>query len=82
MSCSIRVAYAAIFDLPCPIYWLPCFEGTESDGGPVVREYASHYVFRQGEILPNLSQPLRNYFACMFSRRTTCDWLNYSVRNA
>ncbi len=72
-----KVAYAAIFDLPCPIYWLPCFEGTESDGRPVVREYASHYAFRQGEILPSLSQPLRNYFACMFSRRTTCDWLDY-----
>ncbi len=71
-----KAAYAAIFDLPCPVYWLPCFEGTESDGGPVVREYASHYVFRQGEILPNLSQPLRNYFACMFSRRSTCDWLS------
>jgi hypothetical protein len=71
-----RTAYAAIFDLPCPIYWLPCFEGTESGGGPVVREYASHYVFRQDEILPHLSRPLRNYFACMFSRRTTSDWLD------
>ena len=72
-----KAAYAAIFDLPCPIYWLPCFEGTETDGGPVVREYASHYVFRQGEILPGLSPPLRSYFACMFSRNTTCDWLGY-----
>ena len=71
-----KTAYAAIFDLPCPIYWLPCFEGTESDGGPVVREYASHYVFRQGEILPKLSPPLRNYFAGMFSRATRSDWLS------
>ncbi len=69
------IAYAAIFDLPCPVFWLPCFEGTESNGGPVVREYASHYVFRQGAILPRLSPPLRNYFACMFSRSTTSDWL-------
>jgi hypothetical protein len=71
-----KAAYAAIFDLPCPIYWLPCFEGTETDGGPVVREYASHYAFRQGEILPNLALPLRNYFACMFSRNTSCNWLS------
>jgi len=39
-----KAAYAAIFDLPCPVYWLPCFEGTESDGGPVVRGYASHFT--------------------------------------
>lgn len=71
-----KTTYAAIFDLPCPIFWLPCFEGTESDGGPVIREYASHYVFRQGEILPHLAPPLRNYFACMFSRSITCDWLS------
>ncbi len=71
-----KTAYAAIFDLPCPVYWLPCFEGTESDGGPVVREHASHYVFRQGEILPNLSPRLRNYFECMFSRSASSDWLS------
>ncbi len=71
-----KTAYAAIFDLPCPLYWLPCFEGTESDGGPVVREYASHYVFRQSEILSKLSPPLKNYFAGMFSRDTRADWLN------
>jgi hypothetical protein len=75
-----KVAYAALFDLPCPLYWLPCFEGTESDGGPVVREYASHYVFHQGEILPRLSPPVRNYFACMFGRSTDCHWLGYLTR--
>jgi hypothetical protein len=75
-----KVAYAALFDLPCPVYWLPCFEGTESDGGPVVREYASHYVFRQDEILPRLSPPVRNYFACMFGRYTDSDWLGYLTR--
>lgn len=70
-----RMAYAAIFDLPCPVFWLPCFEGTESDGGPIVRPYASHYAFRQGEILPRLSSPLKSCFACMFSRNASCDWL-------
>jgi hypothetical protein len=75
-----KVAYAAMFDLPCPLYWLPCFEGTESDGGPMVREYASHYVFRQGEILPRLSPPVRNYFACMFGRCADNNWLGYLTR--
>jgi hypothetical protein len=72
-----RAAYAAIFDLPCPVYWMPCFEGTESQGGPVVREYASHYTFRQDEILPHLSEPIRSYFVCMFARHTDHNWLGY-----
>jgi hypothetical protein len=75
-----KAAYAALFDLPCPVYWLPCFEGTESDGGPVVRAYASHYVFRQGEILPRLSPRVRSYFACMFGRYTDSNWLGYLTR--
>ncbi len=75
-----KVAYAAVFDLPCPVYWLPCFEGTESDGGPLVRAYASHYVFRQSEILPRLSPSVRNYFACMFGRYTDSNWLGYLTR--
>ncbi len=72
-----RAAYAAVFDLPCPVYWMPCFEGTESDGGPVVREYASHYRFRQGQILPHLSARVRNYFAYMLGRRSDHNWLGY-----
>jgi hypothetical protein len=75
-----KVAYASMFDLPCPVYWLPCFEGTESDGGPLVREYASHYVFRQSEILPRLSLPVRNYFAFMFGRYPDSNWLGYLAR--
>ncbi len=72
-----KIAYAAVFDLPCPVYWMPCFEGTESDGGPVVREYASHYRFRQGEILPHLSARVRNYFGYALGRRSDHNWLGY-----
>ena len=72
-----KVAYAAVFDLPCPVYWMPCFEGTESDGGPVVREYASHYRFRQGEILPHLPARVRNYFAYVLGRCSDHNWLGY-----
>jgi hypothetical protein len=70
-----KTAYAAIFTLPCPVFWMPCFEGTESDGGPIVRAYASHYRFRQSEILPHLADPVRNYFACMFGRSRDPNWL-------
>lgn len=72
-----RPAYAAIFDLPCPVYWMPCFEGTESQGDPPVREYATHYRFRQGAILPHLSDRVQNYFAYMFGRYANANWLGY-----
>jgi hypothetical protein len=72
-----KFAYAAIFDLPCPVYWMPCFEEMESLNKQVIRQYGTHYRFRQDEILPHLSQMVRNYFAYMFGRYTDSNWLNY-----
>jgi hypothetical protein len=72
-----RSSYAAIFDLPCPVYWMPCFEEIESPGERVVREYGTHYEFRQDEILPHLSDMVQNYFAYMFGRYTDHNWLHY-----
>ena len=70
-------AYAAIFALPCPVYWMPCFEEIESRQERGVREYGTHYKFRQDEILPYLSDKLQNYFAYMFGRYTDHNWLHY-----
>jgi len=72
-----KFAYAAIFDLPCPVYWMPCFEEIESRKEQVVREYGTHYIFRQDEILPHLSEIVQNYFAYMFGRYTDQNWLHY-----
>jgi hypothetical protein len=72
-----KAAYAAIFDLPCPVYWMPCFEKLESHRERVVREYGTHYVFRQDEILPHLSERVQKYFAYMFGRYTDSNWLQY-----
>ena len=72
-----KSAYAAIFDLPCPVYWMPCFEEVESRQERGVREYGTHYKFRQDEILPHLSDMVQNYFAYMFGRYTDHNWLNY-----
>lgn len=60
--------YAAIFDLPCPIYWMPCFHEVHPDPEDLfqVGEYGTFFRFRQGEILPELSDPLQNFFAYMF----------------
>ena len=72
-----KFAYAAIFDLPCPVYWMPCFEEMESRTKQAVREYGTHYRFRQDEILPHLSEMVQNYFAYMFGRYTDHNWLHY-----
>jgi len=70
-------SYAAIFDLPCSVYWMPCFEDLETRRRRDVREYGTHYRFRQGEILPHLSDMVQNYFAYMFGRYTDHDWLRF-----
>ena len=72
-----KFAYAAIFDLPCPVYWMPCFEDLEDRRQRSVREYGTHYKFRQEDILPHLSDMVRNYFAYMFAGYTDHNWLGY-----
>lgn len=72
-----RYAFAAIFDLPCPVYWMPCFEELESSGQQQVSEYGTHYKFRQDQILPYLSDMVQNYFAYMFGKYTDSNWLSY-----
>lgn len=63
------VNYAAIFELPCPVYWLPCFEWISPVPAEMwrVAEYGSYYRFRQSEILPQLSVRLQNYFLAMYA---------------
>ena len=70
-------SYAAMFDMPCPVYWLPCFEevGSPQGGGHRVATYGSFYRFRQGEILPCLSERVQNYFMAMYAGGKTADGL-------
>ncbi|MCX7887760.1 MAG: hypothetical protein N3B01_10990, partial [Verrucomicrobiae bacterium] len=68
--------YAAIFEAPCPVYWLPCFEVAPVAQQPMrVAEYGSFYRFRQGEVLPHLSNRLQNFFLFMYSARKIPDGL-------
>ena len=67
-------AYAAVFDAPCPVYWLPVFhERTKFEVG----EYGSYYHFLQKDILPYLSKRLQNYFLYMFEKKAGPKWLAY-----
>jgi len=60
------VSYAAIFDLPCPLYWLPCFEVAPGGGVPFASgEFGTYYRFLQKDLFARLSPRLRNYFAFM-----------------
>ncbi|MHC4569945.1 MAG: nucleoside hydrolase [Planctomycetota bacterium] len=72
-----RHAFAAVFDLPCPVYWMPCFEDMETRRQRPIREFGTHYKFRQSEVLPHLSEMVRNYFAYMFGRYTDHKWFEY-----
>lgn len=60
------VSYAAIFDLPCPVYWLPCFEVAPGQGVPFASgEYGTYYRFLQKDLFTRLSPRLQDYFAFM-----------------
>ncbi len=62
-------SYAAIFGLPCPVYWLPCFEVAPGKGVPFAAgEYGTYYRFLQKDVLERLSPRLQNYFAFMFKQ--------------
>jgi len=72
-----KYGFSAIFDLPCPVYWMPCFEELGSSRRQQVCEYGTHYMFRQDGILPNLSDMVQNYFAYMFGKYTDNNWMGY-----
>jgi hypothetical protein len=70
-------AYAAIFDLLCPVYWLPCWHKAGTDRRKVLGEYGSYYRFLQNDILPDLPDKLQNFFLFMLGRKESHNWFNY-----
>jgi len=65
-------AYAAMFALPCPLYWFPCWDTTETrqsgaDG--------SFYWLQHRGALSGISAGLANYFAYMFDKSANSKWL-------
>jgi len=68
------LAYSAIFDAPCPVYWLPCT--TRTNIGEV-GEYGSYYRFIQKEILPELPEKLQNFFLFMLAKKESHEWFTY-----
>ncbi|MER8684440.1 hypothetical protein NKH98_30800 [Mesorhizobium sp. M0833] len=70
-------AYAATFDIPCPIYWMPCFEALRSDYylDTKVERFGTFYRFKQGDVLPKLSSVLQSYFTYSLEARTDARYL-------
>lgn len=65
-------AYAAMFDLPCPLYWFPCWNVTEvRESG----ESGSFYWLPHREALAEISDAAANLFAYMFGKSTEPKWL-------
>ncbi len=67
-------SYAAIFDLPCPVYWCPCWHQTE------IREVGANgtwYSFVQEDVFSQLSDALCNFFLYMLSRSAAPKYLRY-----
>jgi hypothetical protein len=63
------VSYAAVFELPCPLYWLPCFEVAPGGGVPWASgDYGTYYRFLQKDVFSRLSPRLRNYFSFMLKQ--------------
>ncbi|RWP29683.1 hypothetical protein [Mesorhizobium sp.] len=69
-------AYAATFDIPCPIYWMPCFETMRSDYTETkVERFGTFYRFKQSDVLPKLSPVLQSYFTYSLEARTDARYL-------
>lgn len=67
-------AYAAIFDLPCPIYWCPCWHRTEQ---LEIGTNGTWYSFNQGDVFSHLEDSMCNFFLYMLSRSNDPKYLRY-----
>ena len=80
-----REAYVAIFQIPCPIYWMPCFENATPvrELRCVVARYGTFFKVHQGDVMAVLSPRVRNYFAYMYQHgRFVTDKVKDTSRSA
>ncbi|HPF56422.1 MAG TPA: hypothetical protein PLV03_07765, partial [Clostridiales bacterium] len=73
-------SYRAMFYLPCPVYWSPCFEKLGVNKGEGV--YGTVYRFRQDVIYHDLSPSMQRYFDYAIGREDSRKWLRYLERPA
>ena len=70
-------SYAAIFAVPCPVYWLPCFERLGPGGtfSPLAARHGTFYQFRMGEVFSRLTPPMQRFFLSMLDQEPATNWL-------
>ncbi len=69
--------YAALFDLPCPLYWCPCWHMTEHHA---VGQHGTFWRFDHEKVLPGLREDAQKYFLYMFDQEPSHRWLTYLRR--
>ncbi|MGB2958100.1 MAG: hypothetical protein WBD30_04375 [Bacteroidota bacterium] len=69
-----RPAFAALFDVPCPVYWLPCFEDMRRG---TVQEWGTFWRFRERDLLQEVTPDLQRYFAFMLGRLEQSGWFGF-----
>lgn len=72
-----KSAYAAIFDIPCPIYWFPCYHIVKPNWVELAGKNGTVYSFNQGEIFNHISKQLQNYFLYMLKKSDDPKYLRY-----
>lgn len=68
-------SYQIMFSLPCPLYWMPCFQSLPFADESKVNE--TYYSFKQKDILPFLNKGMKQYFSYALSREESNQWLAY-----
>ena len=70
------ISYKTMFSLPCPLYWMPCFQTlpfSESES----KTNETYFSFMQKEVLPFLGNGLKRYFSYALGREESNQWLAY-----
>lgn len=71
------LAYRAMFSLPCPLAWYPCWDIVERrESG----ERGTFYWLPHAEALDGISDGLINFFEYMFDRSPNTKWLAYLLQ--
>lgn len=71
------LAYSAMFRLPCPVYWLPCFN--DMNAFFTIGVNGTFYKFMQGDVIPYLSDKVQKFFAYALGRIEDHRWLKYLI---
>jgi hypothetical protein len=78
------LSFRQMFNLPCDVRWLPAFDSLEGQHpDPVARfelGWSSRWTFEQGDVLSDLSEPLRRYFEYAMDEEPSHRWLQALTR--